>query len=205
MARTEYTIRDMSNSDLEDVVKIHIKAFPGFFLTLLGRNFLFCLYKGFIRDDLSICMVAEKNTIIKGFVVGNLEPNNLFKKMLLKKGHLFLLHSVKALIRNPKAVSRKLLYAIRYRGERPEGFKNGALLSSIGIDPDEVLKGIGSHLVREFCQEAFKRGSDSVYLTTDKFGNDRVNAFYIKNGFHLESVIEKTGDRKMNRYVKLRD
>jgi ribosomal protein S18 acetylase RimI-like enzyme len=201
----DYTIRKMSNADLGEVVQIHIKAFPGFFLTLMGRHFLFNLYDSFLNDNFSICLVAVKNSRIKGFIAGNIVPDNLFKKMLLKKGHLFFFNSLHALLRNPVMVSKKLLYALRYRGDRPIKYKNGTLLSSIGVDPGEESKGIGSQLVKSFCYEAFKRGSDAVYLTTDKFGNENVNLFYRKNGFRLESIIEKTGGRNMNIYIKVPD
>ena len=201
----DYTIRKMSNADLEEVVQVHIRAFPGFFLTLMGRQFLFNLYTSFLSDDHSICKVAVKDSLVLGFIVGNLDPDNFFRKMLLKKGYLFFLNSVNALVRNPVMVSQKLLYALRYRGDHPVKYKNGALLSSIGVDPDLELKGIGSHLVKAFCDEAFKGGSDVVYLTTDKSGNENVNLFYKKNGFRLEGIVEKTGGRNMNIYIKLPD
>jgi ribosomal protein S18 acetylase RimI-like enzyme len=201
----DYTIRKMSNADLEEVVQIHIKAFPGFFLTLMGRQFLFNLYNCFLNDDLSICIVAVKDTSIKGFIVGNMDPDNFFRKILRKKGYLFFLNSVNALLRHPIMVSQKLLYALRYRGDHPVKYKNGTLLSSIGVDPDLELKGIGSHLLKAFCHEAFKGGSDVVYLTTDKSGNENVNLFYKKNGFRLECIVEKTGGRNMNIYIKLPD
>jgi len=198
-------MRPMSNADLGEVVEIHIKAFEGFFLTLLGREFLLNLYANFILDDLSICLVAEKENRIKGFAVGNRKPANLFRNMLIRKGYLFLYHSIKALVKNPILVIRKLLYALRYRGECPDGFASPALLSSIGVDPGEETKGIGSHLMMAFCYEAFSKGSDVVYLTTDAVGNDRVNSFYLRNGFKLYDIIEKTNGRKMNRYIKLPD
>ena len=201
----EYTIRKMSNTDLEEVVQVHIKAFPGFFLTLMGRQFLNNLYNSFLNDNRSICLVAQKDTFVMGFIVGNLDPDNFFRKILLKKGYLFFLNSVNALLRHPIMVSQKLLYALRYRGDHPVKYKNGALLSSIGVDPDLGLKGIGSHLVKAFCDEAFKGGSDVVYLTTDTIGNENVNLFYKKNGFRLEAIVEKTGGRNMNIYIKLPD
>jgi ribosomal protein S18 acetylase RimI-like enzyme len=200
-----YIVRNMAIADLDEVVEVHIHAFQGFFLTMLGRSFLHDLYKSFIDDPFSICLVAEKNLLVKGFVVGNLKPDKLFRKMLLKRGYLFLLHSLKALIRNPIIVSKRLTYALFYRGENPPGFARPALLSSIGVDPREAIKGVGSHLSDAFCKEAFSKGADVVCLTTDMIGNDQVNAFYAKNGFTLFDVIEKIKGRKMNRYIKLPD
>lgn len=198
----EYFIRNMSKTDLNEVVQLHIKTFPDFFLTSLGNGFLYELYRDFLHDDFSICKIAEKNGRIKGFVVGSLQPNILFRKMLFYKGYLFLFYAFKALIKNPIFVFKKLLYAIKYRGDQPSKIINAALLISIGVASDSYSKGIGSVLVKEFCKEVFSKGAKAIYLTTDKFNNDHVNSFYIKNGFQLESEIIKTNGRIMNRYIK---
>lgn len=200
-----FVIRNMLISDLKVIVQIHIKAFPEFFLTFMGEKFLLALYKNFILNKFSICIVVEKDSLIKGFAVGNLKPVDLFRKMLLKRGYIFLWHSFKTLFRDPVKVTKRIFYALSYRGECPEGYSNPALLSSIGVDPSEGSRGIGSHLIRAFCWEAFSKGSDVVYLTTDKYKNDPVNNFYIKNGFQLLDSIEQNKDRILNRYIKLPD
>lgn len=193
----------MNRCDLNKVVDLHIATFEGLFLSSLGKRFLVNLYDSFMQDESSICFVAEENAIVKGFVVGNQKPAHFFKKLLLKKNYIFLFHALAAFIRNPIHVARKFLYALQYRGERPNGFNQPALISSLGVNPTEKGKGIGGKLINAFCQKAFEKGADVVYLTTDKFQNDTVNAFYEKNGFSLESTIEKTNHRKMNRYIKL--
>jgi ribosomal protein S18 acetylase RimI-like enzyme len=195
-------IRIMDKSDLEEVVNIHIQAFPGFFLTLLGRKFLKELYKNFLIDEYSICLVAEEESILQGFVVGNLKPDNLFRKILLKKGYLFLLYSFDALIKRPGIVLKKLFYALNYRGELPDGLTKTALLSSIGVKPNLHNNGIGSILIQTFCKKAFMKGSNAVYLTTDKIENETVNQFYIKNGFQFESIILKSKKRELIRYIR---
>jgi ribosomal protein S18 acetylase RimI-like enzyme len=195
----------MSETDLNDVVQIHMKAFPGFFLTLLGNNFLYNLYRNFVLDNLSICLVAVKNSSVKGFVIGNLKPESIFRKMFFRQGYIFLLNSVRALFKNPKLVFKKLLYAIMYRGECPDGYARPALLSSIGIDPVEIKKGVGSHLIRTFCWQTFAKGADVIYLITDKYNNDYVNDFYVRNGFRLKKELVKSDGRIMNMYIKLPD
>ena len=105
-------------------------------------------------------------------------------------------------MRNPIFVSKKILYALKYRGEPPNKITGAALLSSIGIDPILENIGYGSLLIQSFCKEAFSRNASAVYLTTDKNVNDRVNRFYVKNGFKLESSFVKTNGRVMNRYIR---
>lgn len=192
----------MLPEDLEDVVEVHQKAFPEFFLTFLGKGFLTELYKGFIQSDASICKVAVSDKSIVGFVVGNLHPDVFFKKLYYKKGLRFLFLALGSMFRKPTLVIKKIFYALRYRGEKPEALENAALLSSIAVNPEIESKGVGSKMMEAFCDEAFQRGSDSVYLTTDEDSNDLTNRFYLKNGFHLEAVFTQTNSRKMNRYIK---
>lgn len=198
----DYIIRNMAKTDLNEVVQIHIRAFPDFFLTSLGEGFLYELFKNFLHDDSSISKVVEKDKHIKGYEVGSLNPDILFRKMLFHKGYMFLFYSVKALIKNPVFVSQKMLYALRYRGEQPQKLINSALLSSIGVDPLSSKNGYGSMLIKAFCDEAFSKNASAVYLTTDINENDSVNSFYIKNGFKLDGVIKQTKGRIMNRYIK---
>ena len=198
-------VRTIEEADLNEVVQLHIKSFPDFFLTRLGKKFLHELYKDFFLDDSTIFKIVQHEGHIKGFVIGTLNPDELFKKMLFQNGHKFLFFAVKGLIKNPLFVSRKLLYALQYRGERPEKTKNAALLSSIGVDPEFAKNGYGTILIKAFCEEAFTKNADAVYLTTDLTRNDPVNNFYVKNGFQIESTFEKSKGRMMNRYIKFRD
>lgn len=199
------SIRTMSLSDLNEVVQIHLTAFPDFFLTKLGKGFLYELYKGFLFDKNSICVVAILGSDIQGFVVGNLYPGHFFKKLFFNHAIRFLFYALKTFFRYPAMVLRKLIYALRYRGDQPAGLSNAALLSSIGVHPHTVAKGIGSQLLNEFCNNAYSRGAMAVYLTTDHMDNERVNQFYLKNGFYLDTVFTQTNKRKMNRYIRTPD
>lgn len=198
-------IRTMVRGDLDKIVDLHMAAFGGFFLSSLGKPFLLDLYDSFICDESSICFVADEEGILKGFAVGNQKPARFFKILLIRKNAIFIFHAIKAFIKNPVTVTQKFIYALQYRGECPAGFRHPSLLSSLGVDPADKGKGIGSKLIEAFCLKAFEAGADVVYLTTDKTHNDSVNDFYIKNGFRLESVFEKSNHRKMNRYIKLPD
>ena len=45
MPLDDVTIRPMLESDVEAVVEIHLRTFPGFFLSFLGPDFLALLYR----------------------------------------------------------------------------------------------------------------------------------------------------------------
>jgi ribosomal protein S18 acetylase RimI-like enzyme len=55
----------------------------------------------------------------------------------------------------------------------------------------------------EFENEAVEHGVVCVYLTTDAIDNDRVNAFYRKQGYEIVTTFQQNGGREMFRYEKL--
>jgi len=198
----EIIVRPGGYSDLVQTVQVHKVAFPASFLTILGDRFLYELYLGFLRDESSIYLVAEEKGRQLGLVVGTTEPHGFFKRLLVRRWSAFLCAGFAALLRNPVRVAQRFLFALVYRGETPPGLDGATLLSSIAVAPAYGGRGFGAVLVDGFCAEAASRGSRSVYLLTDSGGNDRVNHFYVKCGFCLDSRIERQEQRIMNRYIR---
>jgi GNAT superfamily N-acetyltransferase len=184
------------------MVDIHLRAFPGFFLTLLGRRFLRRLYGGFVSSQDARAIVAEVDARVVGFAVGTCSPEQHFRARLHSEGLWFALAAVPALFRAPVRVSRKLWSALRYRGERPIGLAESWLLSSIGIDPDARSAGAGATLVNAFCSRARDSGARHVYLLTDEEGNAGVHRFYERTGFHVHSSLTRGDGRIMRLYVQ---
>ncbi len=180
---------------------MHIIAFPTFFLTFLGPRFLNEFYKSFIYDSQGIGFIAMDNSDKKivGAIVGPLNPQGYFKRLLKKKWFSFCIASIGAVIRKPSVVKR-LFRAVFYRGESPKGAER-SLLSSIAVSPDVQGKGVGRALVLKWLEEIKLRGSKGAFLTTDAENNDSVNNFYQKIGFKLESSYSTPEGRKMNRYI----
>ena len=54
----------LSKMELDDVVKIHMETFAGFFLTFLGKGFLRQMYKGFIAHENSGLIVAKVRRVL---------------------------------------------------------------------------------------------------------------------------------------------
>lgn len=189
--------------DVDAVAKVHIDAFPGFFLTRLGYGFLYELYKGFLDHPDGIFLVAkDEQGMLVGFAAGTVAPDHFFSDLRKQRAASFLLHAIPALLRSPSLVVAKLYSAIFYRGDKPSSLEGGALLSSIGVSPSVVGKSVGKELLARFEQEAFSRSAPFVYLTTDEVGNDRVNQFYVRNGYVVEARFMQGGKRPMLRYLK---
>ncbi|MFA6175750.1 MAG: GNAT family N-acetyltransferase [Phycisphaerae bacterium] len=196
-----FTIRGIAGKDVKQVVDIHIKAFPSFFLTFLGRGFLKEFYKSFLCDSQGVGFVAidqETNDIL-GAIVGSLNPNGYFKRLLKRKWFAFCIASVGAVLRKP-AVIKRLFRAVFYRGDAPDG-QERSLLSSIAVSPDAQGRGVGKALVKRWLEEIKSRKSSGAFLTTDAENNQAVNSFYQNLGWKLESSYSTHEGRKMNRYV----
>jgi ribosomal protein S18 acetylase RimI-like enzyme len=195
-------IQQASALDIDDIVNLHIEAFPGFFLTSLGCNFLEELYCGFLSHPSGIFLIARKSSGLAGFVAGTSQPDIFFRNLRRRRGVVFLVKAIPAVLINPVPVVRKLIYAVRYRGGAPALAPRGALLSSIAVSESAMGAGVSGELIRAFEIEAIQRGSPSVYLTTDAKGNERVNAFYLKHGYRVMDYFKQSGTREMFRYEK---
>lgn len=188
---------------LHDIVAIHLLAFKGFFLESLGSHFLKELYRGFISDSSGVCLVVIDGTRVVGFVAGTTQPEEFYQRLLRRRWYAFLLAGATSMALHPIRVGKKFLTALHYRGEKPTDVPNAALLSSIGVAPSGMGKGIGRILVQAFCERAKTSGARSVFLTTDRDKNDAVNEFYRSNGFDLHGTFLKERSRWMNLYVRL--
>lgn len=186
---------------LERIVDVHLDAFPGFFLSSLGRPFLRLLYGSFMKEKKGICLAAEVDGRIQGFAAGTTDPPIFFRTLLRKKWYAFFAAAMPGVLRNPVFVTRKCIGALRYRGEKPDNLSGAALLSSLAVAPEAAGKGIGQKLVRSFSDKAAREGCHAVYLTTDSADNEAVNRFYSRCGFELTDTFIRPGRRVMNRWV----
>jgi ribosomal protein S18 acetylase RimI-like enzyme len=89
--------------------------------------------------------------------------------------------------------------ALSHPSRNPEGDAVAGLFS-IGVSPELQGTGAGKKLVLAFLGEAKLRGCRKVFLTTDRDGNDTVNAFYRKMGFRVEREYATPEGRRMNEY-----
>lgn len=198
------SIRPAKPEDIAQMVQVHIRAFPGFFLTLMGPRFLHLLYTGFLNHPTGISLVAcvqGKPSQVLGFVVGSTQPSGFFLQLLKRQWFAFGLASIWPLLRRPTLVFVKLWSALFYRGESLPDQPNAALLSSLGVDVAVQGKGVGQQLVKAFLAHAHTAGAPAVYLTTDQTGNAKANQFYTNLGFELAGTCKRPHGRILNRYL----
>jgi len=186
---------------IEEIVKIHLDGFKGFFLSFLGPAFLRLLYKCIASDENGILLVTYIDERIIGFVSGVTDQKSFYEKLLRTKIFHFARASLVAAFKKPKIIMR-LLRALK-RPEDTTQMSSKTCLMSICVHPDYQGLGLGKILIQEFCEELVKRGISSVCLTTDRDNNDNVNKFYQKLGFRLVRSFITNEGRPMNEYLKL--
>lgn len=191
------TVREMTLGDAPRVADVHLAAFPGFFLSFLGRRFLRLFYSQAVALG-EITLVAEAGGQVVGLVMGSSRPGRFFKALLQRRLFAFALAALPAVARQPSTALRVLRALRKPRSaEKPEGTST---LMSIAVDPATQSVGAGKALVRAFVEEARRRGSSKVDLTTDNADNDRVNRFYSSLGFRVAREIVTPENRVLNEY-----
>lgn len=191
-------VSGMTPPDLDEVVAVHIRSFPGFFLSQMGKRFLLCLYQEILADPSGIALVCKQGQTVRAFAAGTTEPRGFYKRLLARRWRRFALASVVPMLRNPMIAAR-LLNAFRKAKEEPADEGSG-LLMSIAVNPEARSGGTGAALVHEFLMECQRQGLSSVHLTTDRFENARANRFYSNLGFTVSRVFTTRQGRIMNDY-----
>jgi GNAT superfamily N-acetyltransferase len=195
-------IRKAVESDIVDVVRIHCAAFPGFFLTILGPNFLNLMYKGFLADQASVFLVAEVDSEVRGFAAGAARQRTQVRRMALRQIFQLLAAIFPAAIKSPVVITRRLASKLFSKDGHPIVPDNSMILRSIAVDPGQLGGGLAMDLIQEFESLCRFHNYQSVYLTTDTVNNDRVNRYYEKCGYVLASKFVQDSTRKMNLYRK---
>ena len=186
------------NTDcVEKIVEIHISAFPNFFLTTLGKGFLKHLYSGFIKYDESNVYLAEDEEIC-GFLAYTENLSGFYRYLIKKSLFSFAWYSLLAFLKRPTLILR-LLRALLKPGESKRREKY-VELSSIGVIKGMENKHIGRALIDCLKMEFDASKFAYIKLETDAENNDRVNKFYLSNGFIKADTYTTSEGRKMNEY-----
>ena len=200
MRANQPTIRPARDSEIEAVVDVHLRTFPGFFLSFLGRRFLLLLYESIRTAPEGVVLVAIGTQQIDGFVAGVTSQRSYYRRVLRRHWWRFAMSAMHSAVRKPSIVPR-LFRALRRPAETGDSAAAAALMS-IGVRPESEGRGIGGVLIESFCREMAARGVEDVCLTTDKDDNARANFFYQRHGFRVSRSFTTPEGRPMIEYVR---
>jgi GNAT superfamily N-acetyltransferase len=185
---------------INQVVEIHIKAFPGFFLSELGNDVLRVFYKSLLQDKKTIFYGVKNEGALVGFFVVSLEPTGLYSRLFFKNISRFILPLFFSFSKNFSLLKRMMTSASSSSKLEVSTMYSASLLS-ICVSPAHVGKGIGKILLTTLENELRLRKRNGYYLTTDAYNNYSTNQFYLNFGFKLYGSYSQ-GKRIMNIYVK---
>jgi ribosomal protein S18 acetylase RimI-like enzyme len=191
----------MAEAQVDAVVGVHLRSFEGFFLSFLGPRFLRLYYESIVGYPAAAGYVCVKEGRVVGFVCGTVSPSRFYSYLLRTRWWRFALVALGAVLKRPAIIPR-LVRALLYPSQT-SGRSDTAVLTSIAVEPAVQGKGVGAELVVTFLADMHARGVKQVSLTTDRYDNDRINAFYQEQGFHCARTLVTREGREMNEYVIL--
>ena len=193
-------LRKMQLSDVNQVVNVHLSSFQGFFLSFLGPGFLDLLYTYIVSSPHGVGYVSlnDRDQIV-GFVCGPTQSSGFYRRFFKKQWRRIVLAALWPVMSRP-GIGPRLVRIVLYPSQASTD-SGIATLMSIAVLPEYQNRGIGKVLVQEFLNEMQRRDTRRVNLTTDKDGNDAVNAFYRGLGFQLVRSFVTPEGRRMNEYA----
>ena len=183
---------------IKEVVLIHLATFKGFFLTFMGKGFLYEMYKSYVSHEKSELIVAYEQGQVVGFLAYSSDLSGLYKFMIKHRLIPFAWYALGAFFRKPKVFLRLIRAFLKPKDAKRE--ENYIELSSIGVLPQYKSQGVGTKLIDYLKQKVDFNKFAYIALETDAVNNDGVNKFYIKNGFVLEKTFATRENRLMNEY-----
>lgn len=192
------TIRKLEDNNpdvINDVVKLHLRTFEGFFLSFMGYGFLKQMYTSYCEHDKSDILIAVNEDEIVGFLAYSYDYSGLYKFMLKRRLILFAWYSLGAFLRQP-TVFLRLIKAFLKPSE-VKRIEKYVELASIGVDPDFKSRGVGSLLIQDLKSRINFQEYQYITLETDALDNDKAIYFYKKNGFEKCRTLKTSEGRMM--------
>lgn len=194
-------IQKASEQDIDAIVKIHELAFPSFFLTQLGSNFLRLYYKSVLAHQDGILLVCKKDGEPIGLCAGTILSAGFNLRIIRSNILYYCLESIKLLFYKPSS----LLHLMRNMSKKDSSSgDNGdyAELLSIAVHPSAQGIGAGKTLLLELEEKIKEKGGERVSLTTDLEDNDNTIRFYKSLGYETWYDFRTYPNRRMWRMIK---
>lgn len=194
-------VKVIKKKDIDDIVRIHVNAFEGFFLTELGNNFLKKYYSSIIYHTDGILLGCYENDKIIGFCAAT-KLSKGFNTRLVKANPLkFALEGIRILFTHPSALIRLIRNFSKY-DKTNEDDGNYSELLSIGVSVAAQGVGAGKMLIKELEKYLNNIGVKRLSLTTDFYNNEKAIGFYKRMGYKVLYDFIAYPNRRMYRMIK---
>ena len=190
-------VRAATLDDTASMAICHTDAFPGQFMTVMGRTWVSALYAYYINHSkgISIIAVDNQNEVVGLAVGGDNEIRDQFLSVAKKRFVFLLLWKciTKNIVRSKifgQIFGRKTQESQESK-QRKEKEKSFGVLLSIGVKSECAGKGVAGHVMQYFMEAGSER-YNMLRLTVHS-DNDRAIGFYEKHGWQEvhDDTIEK--------------
>ncbi len=194
-------IREIHKNEYKELSYIHLESFKDFFLSNLGKSFLYAYYRACLnsQETIAFCSINSQNEL-QGFCVGCTESKGFHKRLLIKNIFVFLFQGIIILFTKPKAILRLAKNLDKKTDKKDNGLY--AELLSIGVSSSIKGTGVGKELIKRFEEEAKERLCKKIALTTDYYSNENVISFYEKMGYKVFYEFTTYPNRRMYKLIK---
>lgn len=197
-------VKRAQKKDIPDIVHIHIKAFPDFFLTTLGAGFLKLYYKSVLKSPDGVLLIGQYEGRTTGFCAGTLLSSG-FNTRLIKSNLIgYVGQGIKLLFTHPLRIWHLFKNMTKENAGMGDKGEYSELLS-IGVDPDRQGGGVGKKMLLALEEEVSKRGGTKLSLTTDYENNGKAVGFYHSLGYNEWYDFVTYPNRRMYRMIKQLD
>jgi len=194
-------IRKILKQEIDAVVDVHKNSFQGFFLTLLGDEFLKVYYDSIRKDRNALLVGFFEEDVLSGFYAACLISKG-FNKNLVKQNVLkFLMLGIRLMFTKPISLIR-LIKNLSKSDLNVNDKGDYAELLSIGVSQKKQGKGIGKELLIQLEKELKQKGCSEISLTTDYYNNEKTIQFYKGIGYDIYYEFMAYPNRKMYRMIK---
>lgn len=187
--------RPLERLDADAAATGHLEAFPGFFLSSLGRSGLRAFYQAVSVEGSTFAVGAWEGADLVGVAVGTTQPTGWYGRLIRAALRSFVGVGLRLSVTRPRVIAQ-LLRRLR-GGLAGDEQRGGMLLASIYVASRARTRGAGTLLLTHWCDTARATGADQAWLTTDVDDNERVLRFYERNGWQRASVVRARADRSM--------
>ena len=193
------TVAPGEKAIVKEVVRIHLDAFSGFFLSFMGKGFLKHMYTSYCEHKASTLLVAiDDDGSVVGFLSYTHDMSGLYKYMIKKKLIPFAWFSLGAFLRKPRVFMRLVRALLKpSESERKEKY---VMFTSLGVDGTKKCRGVGSMLFTKGKESVDFSEFEYISLETDVEHNDITNHFHKKNGFKIVREFTTHEGRRMYEY-----
>lgn len=174
--RIKFT-RELNNSQLSRISKLHYKVLKESFINNFGKNFIKISYKALVKNPQNLVFILEEKGEIYGFMVATLDDAKFTQRVIISYPFALFGEILKS-IHKPFLLIKLLSWFFSLTGPS----KGSPELKFIAIDPSLQRKGWGKKFILRLKREFKKRGIHRYKVET-KAGNKYSNNFYKKQNF----------------------